>query len=113
MKHFVDVKCKSELKKKYRTLALTFHPDKGGRIEKMQELNNEFALLSKTWGVMPKSLPEVQEGNLVYVNSSKCIVTMVEHNHFKAKSTETSREAFFDKSTGYGLLNFKIRAYVN
>ena len=36
----------SEIKKSYRSLSLVHHPDKGGSIEKFQELNDAYESLS-------------------------------------------------------------------
>ncbi|GKX27857.1 molecular chaperone DnaJ [Vallitalea longa] len=46
---FSNVNTLEELKKEYRRLARKFHPDNGGSLEKMKELNNEFDRLSKTF----------------------------------------------------------------
>ena len=55
MKHFTNIKSLAELKKQYRTLAITNHPDKGGKVEIMQEINNEYDQLYKIWvNAMPE-----------------------------------------------------------
>lgn len=113
MTYFTDVKEKQDLKSKYRKLSFLNHPDKGGRLEKMQAINEEYNLLKHTFGMFPKDLRNVKIGNFVYVNKSLCLVTKVEEKLFFAKSYKTERVAMFDKTTGYGLFNFKIRAYAN
>lgn len=113
MTYFADVKERSDLKSKYRKLSLLYHPDKGGQLEKMQAINREYNMLKNTFGVFPKDLRKVQVGNFVYVNKSICIVFKVEDKLFYAKSFNTGRVAMFAKDTGYGLFNFKIKAYVS
>lgn len=112
MTYFVDVKEKADLKARYRKLSLVYHPDKGGENEKMQAINREYNHLKKTFGIFPKNLKDVRVGNFVFVNKSVCMVFKVEKKLFYAKSFTTGRIAMFDKETGYGLFNFKIRANV-
>ena len=47
IKHLLNIKTLEELKKGFRILAFKFHPDKGGCIEDMQQLNNEYSYLSE------------------------------------------------------------------
>jgi len=112
MTYFTDVKEKTDLKSMYRRLSFLYHPDKGGQVEKMQQINAEYNMLKETFGKFPVNLKKVKVGNFVYVNKSLCVVTRIEKNLFYAKSFKTGRVAMFDKSTGYGVFNFNIRAYV-
>lgn len=89
---------------------MAYHPDLGGNVKDMQKVNEEYKYLSEGFRDVPKSLKEVRIGNTVYVNQSKCVVTAVEKELFKAKSLETKREAIFSRSTGYAMLNFRFRA---
>ena len=111
MTYFADVKEKADLKSLYRKLSFLYHPDKGGQVEQMQAINAEYNLLKDTFGKFPKNLKHIKVGNFIYVNKSLCLVTKVESKLFYAKSFKTGRVAMFDKSTGYGVFNFKIRAY--
>lgn len=113
MTYFTDVKEKEDLKSKYRKLSFIYHPDKGGELKKMQAINEEYNMLKHTFGIFPKDLRSIMVGNFVYVNKSICVVTKVEEKLFIAKSFETNRVAMFAKDTGYGLFNFKIRAYAS
>ncbi len=113
MTYFTNVKEKADLKSTYRKLSHLYHPDKGGQLEKMQAINEEYNMLKQTFGIFPKNLRYVRVGNFVYVNKSLCIVTKVEEKLFYAKSFMTGRVAMFAKDTGYGLFNFNIRAYAN
>ena len=45
MKWFTNPRTLEELKKQYRSLALKHHPDRGGRTQDMQEINNEYEAL--------------------------------------------------------------------
>ena len=47
MKWFQNITTLDELRSEYRRLALLHHPDKGGSTADMQEINNEYDLLSK------------------------------------------------------------------
>ena len=113
MKFFTGVLTEEELKNTYRKLVKQHHPDKGGSTELMKMINYEYARLLKVFQYKPVSLNEVKPGCTVYVNNTRCIVTKVEKDCFKARSLKTFRETFFSKSTGYALLNFKFRASVS
>ena len=45
--YFEGVKTLDELRKQFRNLAFINHPDKGGKTAVMQEINNQYAKLSK------------------------------------------------------------------
>lgn len=101
-----------ELKSTYRKLVKKYHPDKGGSTEIMKIINYEYARYQKAFNYRPTSLTEVKAGCFIFVNNTKCIVTKVEQNCFKARSLKTFRESYFSKDTGYALLNFNFRATV-
>ena len=113
IKYFEEVKTKNELKSTYRRLSVIHHPDKGGEVKIMQQLNHEYSLMKNTFGIVPEKLEKAQIGNFIFVSKSTCMVTNIEGNLIKAKSLITKREAFFDKKTGYGLFNFNLKAHVN
>jgi len=112
MTYFSEIKSKNELKTAYRKLSIINHPDKGGKVEVMQSINYEYSLIKNTFGIVPEKLETAKIGNFIFVNKSTCIVTAVNSNLIKAKSLKTKREGLFDKKTGYGLFNFKFKAYV-
>jgi len=101
-----------ELKAAYRRLVMVYHPDRGGDNEMMKRLNYEYSKRMKLMEEKPASLEEVKIGNIVLVNESKCIVTEVNEEYFKAKSFATHREAYFSKSTGFAMLNYRFQARV-
>jgi hypothetical protein len=43
MKYFKECKTVEEIKKTFRKMALEHHPDRGGNLEKMQEINNQYS----------------------------------------------------------------------
>lgn len=45
MMYFKNIETLEELKKAYRELALKHHPDRGGNVETMQAINNEYETL--------------------------------------------------------------------
>lgn len=47
MKWFINIHTLDELRTVYRQLALLHHPDRGGSTSDMQEINNEYDILSK------------------------------------------------------------------
>lgn len=113
MKYFEGVWTEDELKSTYRKLVKTHHPDKGGSNEIMKIINYQYARYLKVFQYKPQSLDDVRVGCTVFVNKTKCIVTKVEENCFKARSLKTFREAFFSKSTGFALLNFNFKAEID
>lgn len=65
MKWFVNIKTLDDLRKEYRRLAILHHPDKGGRVQDMQEINAEYDILSKK---LINSNPDFSEARKVYEN---------------------------------------------
>ena len=49
MTYFVNVKSYDDLKSQYRKLAMKNHPDMGGSVEIMKEINNEYDILFPVW----------------------------------------------------------------
>lgn len=63
MKWFVNITTLDDLRKEYRRLAVLHHPDKGGRVSDMQEINAEYDILSKK---LINSNPDFSEERKVY-----------------------------------------------
>ena len=49
MKYFKNVKSYKELKETYRDLLKKNHPDNGGNLETMQEINQEYDVAFRIW----------------------------------------------------------------
>jgi curved DNA-binding protein CbpA len=134
--YFGDVISATQLKKEYRKLAAKHHPDKGGRICDMQNINSEYhhylSLLEKhatykkpqeqgrtTDNIHPfkaKASPsscdfsKIKIGETVYVNGTECEVLEVRHDDFRIVAKGRSRQALINKSSGRGSLNPRLRA---
>ena len=61
MTYFQDIRSLADLKKEYRRLAMLHHPDKGGDIAVMQQVNIEFEKLFDIWKDKP-SIPSDSTG---------------------------------------------------
>lgn len=112
MTFFKNISSLDELKTAYRHLVMLYHPDRGGDNEMMKQLNYEYARYYKILTNPPKNLAEVRVGHIITVNDSRSVVTEVGRDYFKARSLITKREAYFSKSTGYAMLNFKLKATI-
>lgn len=112
MTYFSNVLSENQLKSVYRMLVMRNHPDKGGNLRIMQKINEEYNQLKRGFYKSPLNLQQVALGNIVYVNQSKCIVTHVSGEFFRAKSTRTQREATFSKKTGMCITTPKFKARV-
>ena len=104
------VKSEEELIKEFKRLAHVCHPDKGGNVELMQQLNEEYRALKKYFNAKRCDLSKVQVGETVYVNGTECRVTHVSEYAFIAKAKLKNRSAVFDKRTGRAVSNKKYRA---
>lgn len=49
MKYFININTSEELRKAYRALCLTMHPDRGGNEEEFKAMQNEFEALKKSF----------------------------------------------------------------
>ncbi len=101
-----------ELKINYRKLAALHHPDRGGKLERMQTINNEYHRMLR---VLSKSTNCAQFENVsvsdkVYVNGTECEVIAVSEKHFRVVAKGRTRQAVFDKKTGMGMRNRRLKA---
>ena len=110
MEFLTQVKSEKELIKEFKRLAHICHPDKGGSVELMQQLNEEYRALKKYFNAHGRDFSNLQIGDTVFVNGTECLVTHVSEFAFIAKAKLKSRSAVFDKKTGRGVSNRKYRA---
>lgn len=76
MKWFKDVATLDQMRTIYRKLALQHHPDRGGSTADMQEINNEYDILSKR---LINSNPSFSEGRKSwehFVSEEICVKLM-------------------------------------
>lgn len=63
-KYFKNVKSYEDLKNQYRELLKANHPDNGGELEKMQEINAEYDIMFRIWkdkAIKSDSLKEIEK----------------------------------------------------
>ena len=53
--YFADCHCVEDIKKVYKRLAIRFHPDHGGDLREMQDLNSAYEAAFKLWGSTRRS----------------------------------------------------------
>lgn len=85
------------------------HPDMGGNIEVMKNINIEFETIKKQIIVRNKAFDNLKIGDSVDINGSTSIVISVKPDSFTAQSEYTQRRAEFSKSTGICISNPKFK----
>jgi len=107
---FENIQSKEDLKAEYRRLARKYHPDLGGDAAVFSSLSQEFEICKSKLGGNRGLLSDVQKGDTVWVNNTECEVTWAGTEVFIAKAKGRSKQAVFNKATGFGLNNSKYRA---
>jgi len=79
----------------------------------MQQINHEYQLIKEILRHHQKSLYDLKQGDLVYVNGTECLVILSLSDKFIARAKGRSKQAWFDKATGLGLYNPLYRASMN
>ena len=106
-----------ELKITYRKLVSTHHPDRGGNVVTMQKINESYQNMIKRFKAAAKSthkqtknFSNVAVGDTIYVNGTECQVTSVSPREFCVMAKDSRRQARFNKVTGVGTTNSRLRA---
>lgn len=104
-----------ELKLAYKKLANTFHPDRGGDIAMMQKINDLYQNCINKLKISQteNDFSNLQVGMTVYVNGTPCEVLAVNKDTFRVVAKGRSRQAIFDKQSGIGRFNSRLRASFN
>ncbi|HKJ42536.1 MAG TPA: hypothetical protein VKA27_10615 [Sunxiuqinia sp.] len=110
MNFLAKVNSEAELNREFKRLAHICHPDKGGNVELMQQLNDEYRAMKKYFNAHGHDFSELKVGDTVYVNGTECMVSHVSEYAFIAKAKMKNRTAVFDKKTGRAVGNRKFRA---
>lgn len=107
----------SELKSLYRHYAAIHHPDKGGDHMKMQNLNKQYQIMKQRIKEAANDrffqrddFSTITVGCKLYVNNTAAEVIEVKASYFKAVAIGRSRQAVFDKATGIGRFNTRLKA---
>lgn len=79
--HFANCYTTEEVKARYKTLAKTLHPDKGGTKEDFQELQNQYEQILESVKRQP-ALPVLYKVGEVYVYSRCDVVYYGCDNHY-------------------------------
>jgi curved DNA-binding protein CbpA len=92
-----------ELRKTYRNLAKSCHPDLGGNHQMMQQLNQAYQIRKRILENSHKDFFEITVGDTIYVNGTEALVILVTKTKFVAKAKKKSKQAWFDRKTGIGI----------
>jgi hypothetical protein len=88
MKYFVNINSAEELRKMYRELVITMHPDKGGNAEEFAEMQNEYDNIKKQYeGSTSKAgrgSPESLPCFLGAGSAAGCLMPTISKHSFKA-----------------------------
>ena len=80
MKYFNNCSTLNEVKALYRNLAKTHHPDKGGNLATMQEINNEYAFVIRKIAAGADLTSEERESEILnaeaYQNAINAIINL-------------------------------------
>lgn len=109
-----------ELKQLYRRLAAVHHPDKGGCGQKMQILNKQYRIMRQRLqtpanddDISRDDFSKIEVGTRLFVNKTPVEVLWVDDNSFRVVAEGRCRQAQFDKNSGLGRFNPKLKASFN
>lgn len=111
MRYFSDeIESEIQARLNYKRLAVMFHPDRGGDENIMREINREYDLIKRKLRKQSENLAFVRVGDTILVNGTECKVTAVFSKTFFARAKGRHRFAVFNKETGVGLYDEKLKA---
>lgn len=123
MTAFANIDNLQDLKRAYRRLAARWHPDRGGNAAAMQQINvlyDEHRLRlaadisatdhQETSVESGVDFSALEIGYRIWVNGTECEVTAVTAHTFRVVAHGRSRQAIFDRATGIGKFNTRLKA---
>jgi hypothetical protein len=110
MEFLANVKSEKDLIREFKRLAHICHPDTGGNVKLMQQLNEEYRAMKTYFNATGHDFSNVQVGDTVFVNGTECLITHVSEHAFIAKAKLRNKSAVFDKKSGRAVGNRKYRA---
>jgi hypothetical protein len=110
--YFHDVTNLSDLRKRYISLSLVYHPDRGGSTRHMQAINEEYHRRKQNLVSEQEGLRSLNHGDTVFVNGTECMVVSLSETTFEAQAKGRDRRAIFDRYTGRCITDRKFKAYV-
>lgn len=115
MTAFANIEDLTELKRTYRRLAAQWHPDRGGDATMMQKINAQYDWHRARLGSLAPldagiDFSFIEVGYTVWVNGTECEVTVVSSQSFQVVAKGRSRQAVFDRSSGTGKYNHRLKA---
>lgn len=112
MNFFTGITTENGLKKEFRRLVKTHHPDMGGNKYVMQKLVDEYKRrVILLQGNRNTDFSQVKVGDRVYVNGTSCTVITVHDKTFVAKADGRTKRATFSRVDGICVTNEKYKAY--
>ncbi len=109
-KHFIGIKSIKDLKAKYKELAVKNHPDKGGKTEVMQEINNEYDVLKKYPFLLNSNITEEETTEATLIGDDDSGDTISPDNIFFENEEQLSQ--FLNKENQTSQLFFKTQLQV-
>ena len=109
-----------ELKQMYRRLASLHHPDKGGCDKKMQIINKQYRIMQERLktsandaDISQDNFNNIEVGTRLFVNQTPVEVLWVSETCFRVVAEGRCRQAQFDKASGLGRFNSRLKASFN
>jgi len=115
MTAFANIDDLSELKLIYRRLAARWHPDRGGDPTMMQLINTQYDAHVERLALRVAidtgiDFSHLEVGYCVWVNGTECEVIAITADSFRVVARGRTRQAVFERSTGIGKFNPRLKA---